>query len=303
MWMGEFDEGERWLRRATETLQSDAAPAIGLAMHLVAGMLPAARGLNYEALEELTIAENMQSRLTGTHRVTSQITGWLAATQARLGMVEAARASLESTTADRANWGEICNAWAVIHLAESCPKHALVAVQAVLARTAPVIHDFTVVEAHLLAARAHLELGDHRAARDATESALALAEADRLVLPFAMTASGDLLQTIHRHETTHAALLIDILDVLHGDVLHGAPVPTEDVPPSPPTERLSPSELRVLRYLPTNLSRPQIAGELSVSVNTVNTQLRSIYSKLQAGDRSSAVQRARELRLLSSGIR
>jgi LuxR family maltose regulon positive regulatory protein len=298
MWMGEFDEGERWLRRARETLQSDAAPAIGLAMHLVAGMLPAARGLNYEALEELTIAERMQSKLTGTHRVTSQITGWLAATQARLGMVEAARTSLESTTADRANWGEICNAWAVIHLAENCPKDALVAVQAVLARTAPVIHDFTVVEAHLLAARAQLELGDHRAARDATESALALAEADRLVLPFAMTASGDLLRTIPRHETTHAALLIDILDVLQG-----APVTTKDVPPSLPTERLSPSELRVLRYLPTNLSRPQIAGELSVSVNTVNTQLRSIYSKLQAGDRSSAVQRARELRLLSSGTR
>jgi LuxR family maltose regulon positive regulatory protein len=293
MWMGEFDEGERWLRRATETLQSDAAPAIGLSMHLVAGMLHAARGLNYEALEEFTIAERMQSKLTGTHRVTSQITGWLAATQARLGMVEAARTSLESTTDDRANWGEICNACAVIHLAENCPKEALDAVQAVLAGTAPVIHDFTVVEAHLLAARAHLELGDHRAARDASERALALAEADRLVLPFAMTASGDLLQTIPRHETTHAALLIDILDVLHD-----APVTTKDVPPSPPTERLSPSELRVLRYLPTNLSRPQIAGELSVSVNTVNTQLRSIYSKLQAGDRSSAVQRARELRLL-----
>jgi LuxR family maltose regulon positive regulatory protein len=57
----------------------------------------------------------------------------------------------------------------------------------------------------------------------------------------------------------------------------------------------------VLRYLPTNLSRPEIAGELSVSVNTVNAQVRSIYAKLQVGDRTAAVQRARELRLLFAG--
>jgi LuxR family maltose regulon positive regulatory protein len=55
----------------------------------------------------------------------------------------------------------------------------------------------------------------------------------------------------------------------------------------------------VLRYLPTNLSRPQIAGELSVSLNTVNTHLRSIYAKLQVRDRTAAVQRARDLRLLA----
>ena len=65
-------------------------------------------------------------------------------------------------------------------------------------------------------------------------------------------------------------------------------------------EELSPGELKVLRYLPTNLSRPEIASELSVSVNTVSTHIRSIYAKLQAGDRSSAVQRARELRLLAA---
>jgi LuxR family transcriptional regulator, maltose regulon positive regulatory protein len=60
-------------------------------------------------------------------------------------------------------------------------------------------------------------------------------------------------------------------------------------------------ERRWFRYLPTNLSRPEIASELSVSVHTVNTHIRSIYAKLQARDRSSAVQRARELRLLATG--
>jgi LuxR family transcriptional regulator, maltose regulon positive regulatory protein len=83
--------------------------------------------------------------------------------------------------------------------------------------------------------------------------------------------------------------------------VHGASPAAENQPPPPDAEELSPGELRVLRYLPTNLSRSEIAGELSVLPNTVNTQIRSIYAQLQVRDRSSAVQRARELRLLSAG--
>lgn len=165
----------------------------------------------------------------------------------------------------------------------------------VLAGTAPAIGHLTLAEANLLAALAHRELGDQRAAIAATESALALAEADRLVLPFAMTGSVELLEAMPRHETAHAALLDDIIDILHG-----AWTAPRDEPA--PAEQLSPSELRVLRYLPTNLSRPEIASELSVSVNTVNTHIRNIYAKLQAQDRSSAVHRARQIRLLSAGL-
>jgi ATP/maltotriose-dependent transcriptional regulator MalT len=57
-------------------------------------------------------------------------------------------------------------------------------------------------------------------------------------------------------------------------------------------KEISAGELKVLRYLPTNLSRHEIAAELPVSVNTVSTHIRSIYAKLQVSDRSSAVQRA-----------
>jgi LuxR family transcriptional regulator, maltose regulon positive regulatory protein len=152
------------------------------------------------------------------------------------------------------------------------------------------------VEAHLLAGLAHRELGDLRAANQAAERALALAESDRLVLPFAMTGSRKLLEALPQRETAHAALLADILDVLDGS----SPAARQQSSP-PPAEELSPGELRVLRYLPTNLSRPEIASQLSISVHTVNTHVRNIYAKLQARDRSSAVQRARELRLLSGG--
>ncbi len=58
----------------------------------------------------------------------------------------------------------------------------------------------------------------------------------------------------------------------------------------------------VLRFLPTNLSRSEIARELYLSVNTVNTHVRSIYAELDARDRSTAVERAREPRLLSAGV-
>ena len=111
-----------------------------------------------------------------------------------------------------------------------------------------------------------------------------------------MTGSRRLLETLPPHQTTHAALLASILDIMHG----ASPAAT-DRPPSPSAEELSPSELRVLRYLPTNLSRQEIAGELSISPNTVSTHIRNIYAKLGVGDRSSAVQRARDLRLLAPG--
>ena len=183
----------------------------------------------------------------------------------------------------------------MICLTDGDPDGALAALWDVLDGTAPVIGYHTVVEAHLLAGLAYRELGDQRAANQAAERALALAEADRLVLPFAMTGSPELLEALPRHETAHAALLADILDVMRG----ASPMP-EDLPVPPQAGQLSPGELRVLRYLPTNLSRPEIAAALSVSVNTVSTHIRSIYAKLGADDRSAAVRRARELRLLAA---
>jgi LuxR family maltose regulon positive regulatory protein len=138
-------------------------------------------------------------------------------------------------------------------------------------------------------------MGDRNSAVAAAEAALAAAEPDRLIFPFAMTAAGELLDALPHHETAHGALLADI-----ADVLGGAPAPGVDRERLPQPEELSPSELRVLRYLPTNLTRPEIASELYVSAATVNTHLRNIYSKLGAHSRSSAVRRARELRLLST---
>jgi LuxR family maltose regulon positive regulatory protein len=298
VWLGEFDEGERWLRRTERALQTDTGPDIRLLLHQTAGILHAGRGRRHEALGEFGAAEDLASQLEGSQALASQMTGWLLATHARLGRPGQARALLAALDDERASSGEIRNARAVICLAEGDAAGALGASRDVLDGTAPVLGYTTVMEAHLLAGLAHRELGDQRAANQAAERALALAESDRLVLPFAMTGSAELLEALPRHETAHAALLADILDVLHG-----ASPAAKDRSSSPPAEELSPGELRVLRYLPTSLSRPEIAGELSVSPNTVNAHIRSIYAKLQVRDRSSAVRRARDLRLLAAAGR
>ena len=296
IYTGDFDEGERWLQRAERALEADTGPGIRLLTHIASGMLQAGRGRLHEAVEEFGAAERLRSQLTGSHALANQVTGWLLATKARLGMTGEARAALAALDDGRADSGEIGNARAMICLVEGDPAGALGALRDVLDGTAPVIGYLTVVEAQLLAGMAHRELDDQRAANQAAERALALAEPDRPVLPFLMTGSRELLEALPRHETAHAALLADILDVMHG-----ASPAARDQHPSLQPEELSPGELRVLRYLPTNLSRLEIARDLSVSPNTVSTHIRSIYAKLGVRDRSSAVQRARELRLLAAG--
>jgi len=61
---------------------------------------------------------------------------------------------------------------------------------------------------------------------------------------------------------------------------------------------LTDREQAVLGFLDSDLSTRQIADELYVSVNTVGSQVRSIYRKLNVNRRADAVRRARRLRLL-----
>ena len=257
-------------------------------------MLWSGRGRLRAALAEYQAAEERQAELEGSHALAGQLAGWRLSTHARLGQLTEARTALAGLDPELAGSGEIANARAALCLAEGEPAAALAAASEVLTGAVPALGQLTLTEANLLAATALRELGDERAAMTAVENALALAEPDHLVFPFAVTGSVELLEAMPRHETAHAALLHDVIDILRG--IQAAR--REDLTLAE-GEQLSLTELRVLRYLPTNLSRPEIARELSVSVNTVNTHLRNIYAKLHAQDRSSAVQRARGLRLLS----
>jgi LuxR family maltose regulon positive regulatory protein len=294
--MGEFDEGESALRRAWEVAEPQIDPTATVLLHMVTGQLHAARGQHQAALEAFAAGAQTQSLVTGVHAFATPVVGWLATTQARLGMPAEARATLSGFSAAPDRMGAIGNARAAICMAEGDAAAALEALREVRADTPQTGPAFTLAEAHLRAGIAHLSLGDRYAAVAAAEEALAAAEPDRLIFPFAMTEAAELLDALPRHETAHGALLADIVDVLAG-----TSVPSTDRGPLAQPEELSPSELRVLRYLPTNMTRPEIARELYVSINTVNTHIRNIYAKLDARSRSAAVARARGLRILSTG--
>jgi LuxR family maltose regulon positive regulatory protein len=299
VWMGEFEEGEDWLRRGWEVVQADIDPAAAVLLHMVTGMLHAGRGEHQSALEALTAAVQAQSLLTGVHILAPVIAEWLAATQARLGMRDEARATLDEFSIEHEPMVGIDLARAAVSLAEGDAATALAVLGEVQRfMPPPNFPAYALVEAHVLSGLAHLALGDRNAAATAAEAALAAAEADRLILPFAMHNAAELLDVLPRHQTAHGALLADV-----AALLRGTPAPRIDPERLPQSEELSTSELRVLRYLPTNLTRPEIARALYISVNTVNTHMRNIYSKLGAHDRSSAVQRASELRLLSTRLR
>jgi len=84
--------------------------------------------------------------------------------------------------------------------------------------------------------------------------------------------------------------------------LHGLAVakdPASAASPSTPVEPVTAGELRVLRYLPTSLTVPEIASELSVSPNTVKTHMRNLYVKLGSHRRTETVIRARGLGLIT----
>ncbi len=294
LWMGEFEEGERFLRRGWEVVHADIDPAVAVLLHMVTGMLHSGRGEHQPALEALTAAMQAQSLLTGVHILAPVIAEWLAC----LGMPDEARATLDEFSTGHEWMDAIDLGRAAISLAEGDPATALAVLGDVHRMMPPLSFPaYALVEAHVLAGLAHLALGHRSAAAAAAEAALAAAEPDRLIFPFAMYRAAELLDALPSHETAHGALLADIVDLLRG-----APAPSTERARLSQPEELSPSELRVLRYLPTNLTRPEISGELYVSINTVNTHIRSIYSKLGVRDRSSAVQRARQLRLLSTGL-
>jgi LuxR family maltose regulon positive regulatory protein len=103
----------------------------------------------------------------------------------------------------------------------------------------------------------------------------------------------ELLERHPRHRTAHGGLLSDLIAVLRGS----APA-RQASRPQALAEELSGSELRVLRYLPSNLSASEIAAELYLSTSTVKTHMRHLYEKLGAHRRTEAVDRARALGLL-----
>jgi LuxR family transcriptional regulator, maltose regulon positive regulatory protein len=293
---GEFDAAERLLARAQRAIRPAIEPATALLLHLARGMLLAGQDRPLESIEAFRAAGQMQALLVTPHGLAAQTRSFRVAMQVRAGLVADAARGIADIESEREPLGESLTAVATVRLAEDRPAEVLEVLQRVFDGGAPTIHEFTTVQAQMLAARAAEALDDRAASEGAVERALELAERERLVLPFAMAGGLELLRRHPRHATAHAKLLTDIVDILDGGTvpLTGA---------EPLDEPLSAAELKVLGYLPSNLSTPEIARQLYLSTNTVRTHIRHIFGKLGAHSRSEAVERARGLGLLAGPLR
>ena len=298
LWLAQFDECEQWLDRAERVLQPGGEPATELLVHHARGLSRLAQRQFDEALDAFHAAERMQTLLGGEHALWIELRSRMLQTQIAKGDTAAVRAALAGMTAQERDRGEMRIASAILYLADDQPEPAVEALGPVIERNVVSLHRrWAAIESSLWDAVAHDRVGHRRASEDSLERALELAEQEGVILPFVLAPVHQLLEKLPGHRTAHATLLRAILAVLAGSS------PPRRGKPTPLREELSEAELRVVRYLPSNLKAPEIAAELCVSGNTVRTHLRHIYAKLDAHDRNSAVTRARELGLLAAPLR
>ena len=298
VWAGRWDEAEHQLERARRALPAAGDPNTELIIDHATGLLHLGQGRLENALVAFHAAERMQSRLSEQHPFTLDLRSRILRTQVRMGQAGAARAALTEMDEQTLARAGMRITTAAIELAEGTPAAALEALGPVIDRSASALHRrWARIEALLFDAAARERMGDRRAAEDSLEQALEVAEQEGIILPFTMAPVRGLLERHPSHRTAHATLLSDILDVMAG----GTGARRGELASS--KHELSDAELRVVRYLPTNLTAPAIASELFLSPNTVGTHLRHIYSKLGVHSRSEAVARARELGLLAPSLR
>jgi LuxR family maltose regulon positive regulatory protein len=292
-WQGRLAEAETWLQRAELTIRPETEVVAALAIQYIRGQLALARGQAANALTAFRAAERLTTRLAAPHPFSRPVRAWLVHTLSRLGQTQAAARILAGLTGREREHGGVRIATAILRLAQGDPRGALAALAPVLAGSVHLGWRTWQVEAYLLEALARDALGDESAADAAVERALDHAEPDGALLWFLLHPMPGLLRRRAGRHTSHAALIARIQTLVAVDD------PGSATTPRSPLEPLSGSEIRVLRYLPTNLTGPEIAGELSVSRNTVKTHMRNLYAKLGTHRRSEAVARARDLGLLA----
>jgi LuxR family maltose regulon positive regulatory protein len=216
----------------------------------------------------------------------------------RLGETARAEQDLAGLIEEDRKRGEIRIALAALRLAQDDPHAAIAALAPVIAGSTLVVRQTWLVTAFVLEAIARDALGEPGAADSAMERALDLAEPEGALWFLLLCPAPGLVERHARWHTSHAGLVAEMQSLLAAREL---------TPPSagarPPREPLSDSELRVLRYLPTNLTTLEIASELGVSPNTIKAHTRNLYAKLGTHRRAEAVARARALGLLAPSAR
>ena len=157
------------------------------------------------------------------------------------------------------------------------------------------------IEILVLLALAHEAMGDIPPALASLERAVTLAEPEGYFRIF--VDEGPSMERLLTRMNASCESAAPGLKA-YGDKLlaaFGTPTPSRTSPgtsPEPLVEPLSEREREVMRLLGTELKGPEIARELFISLNTLRTHTKSIFSKLGANNRRTAVRRAKDLGLL-----
>jgi LuxR family maltose regulon positive regulatory protein len=179
-----------------------------------------------------------------------------------------------------------------ILLARHAAERAVELLDRLLAGAEEGRRDGSTIEILVLLARARHAGHDTPGATAALDQALARAEPEGYVRLF--IDEGPALAPLLRSIASSGGAREHARRVLAGTAPAG--------PVAPPrraalVDDLSARELDVLRLLRTDLSGPEIARELTVSMNTLRTHNKSIYAKLGVNSRREAVRRATDLGL------
>lgn len=300
-WQGRLAEAEPHVQLAERVIRAETDPSATLGVRYGRGLLELARGRHAEALAAFQAAESLTDGLAAPHYLLITIRAQLTLTLLRLGEIGAAAQAVAQVDEQASERVEMRVAIAALAHARDDPRAALAALAPILDGTAVFAGLFRSswrIQALLLEAIARDQLGERSAAERSVERALDVAEPDGWLTAFLLHPVRQLIERHSGYRTTHAALIIEILGLSDGT---GVAPPLAG--PEPLAEPLSESELRVLRYLPTNLTALEIAEELSVSRNTIKTHMRHLYGKLGTHRRTEAVDRARALGLLAPSAR
>ena len=154
----------------------------------------------------------------------------------------------------------------------------------------------SVIELLVLAAAADHAVGNSTQALSSLQRAISLAAPQRYVRIF--LSAGDLLLPVleaslrREEQPDYTARLL------------GAFGKAERTARAIPglSERMSDREIEVLRLLASELSGPELASHLFISLNTLRAHTKSIYSKLGVNSRRAAVERAVALGILDRGL-
>ena len=306
---GRYDEAQRLLDRATAMLPADVNPMRLMPLRINLALGTGDVGTALVGARDVVAAGEVETGVSELTTATGAAFAWAglseeARTALSLALV---RTQAESRTTAHA-MALVAGAVVEFHGADSASAHAAAQRALHFASTSGLGEYHGIAPA--VAIRAATGPSGDAATNDA-EHAVALARraTTKLGLVFVLSLAGDVLVREGREDGR--ALLDEAHRTIDTCVDPGIARPTleriaarhrvgrsRSAPAAGLVEQLSEREMAVLRYLPSELSLPEIARELYVSPNTVKTQCSAIYRKLAVTSRHAAVQAARERHLL-----